>query len=276
MRERKYVKLRVDMYDDTKSKIIDAMEERDVIHYIWTRLLTLAGKVNLEGNLYMSKNIPYTVETLSIEFNRSVEKVILALKALKDLEMIECNEEGCYRVRNFAKHQNIKVKDEKKNLAVNEDENIKGEEDIINDMCEKSNQKSKKDKKKKIENNYENYSNINQVKTVNEENVNLKNKPNKSSKIIDFNNNKNISVDDESIGGNECNAKEKLDSNSNLNMPMLLQEKKARKEKPPSKKRNGKNDIVVIDGEDDEIMGFFNGEEIPKRKGEELIRSFQF
>ncbi len=39
MKERKFVKLRVDMYGDTKFKIIDTMEERDLIHYIWTRLL---------------------------------------------------------------------------------------------------------------------------------------------------------------------------------------------------------------------------------------------
>ena len=29
--------------------------ERDLIHYIWTRFVTLAGKVNIEGNLYISK-----------------------------------------------------------------------------------------------------------------------------------------------------------------------------------------------------------------------------
>ncbi len=46
MRERKFVKLRVDMHEDTKFKIIDRMEHRDLIHYIWIRLIALAGKVN--------------------------------------------------------------------------------------------------------------------------------------------------------------------------------------------------------------------------------------
>ncbi|NFO13462.1 hypothetical protein FDB34_04395 [Clostridium botulinum] len=110
MSERKIVKLRVDMYNDTKFKIIDTMEERDLIHYIWTRLLTLAGKVNLEGELYLSKSIPYTIETLALEFNRSSKKVEIALKAFIDLEMIELGENNVYRVRNFAKHQNIKSK----------------------------------------------------------------------------------------------------------------------------------------------------------------------
>ena len=89
MKERKFVKLKVDMYDDTKFKIIDTMPKRDLIHYIWTRLLTLAGKVNLAGELYLSKNIPYTVETLAIEFNRSAIEVQLALKTFEDLEMVE-------------------------------------------------------------------------------------------------------------------------------------------------------------------------------------------
>ncbi|NFA43050.1 hypothetical protein EXM65_10785 [Clostridium botulinum] len=119
--ERKIVKLRVDMYNDTKFKIIDTMEERDLIHYIWTRLLTLAGKVNLEGKLYLSRSIPYTIETLALEFNRSVKKVKLALKVFMDLEMIELGENNVYKVRNFAKHQNIKPKKK-------EDSNDKKEE----------------------------------------------------------------------------------------------------------------------------------------------------
>ena len=77
------------MYDDTKFKIIDMKPERDLIHYVWTRLVTLAGKVNLEGDLYMSKNLPYTIETLAIEFNRGTEQIKLALDVFIELEMIE-------------------------------------------------------------------------------------------------------------------------------------------------------------------------------------------
>ncbi len=122
MSERKIVKLRVDMYNDTKFKIIDTMEERDLIHYIWTRLLTLAGKVNLEGELYLSKSIPYTIETLALEFNRSAKKVEIALKAFIDLEMIELGENNVYKVRNFAKHQNIKSK--KKDIDKDKSETV--------------------------------------------------------------------------------------------------------------------------------------------------------
>ena len=117
MRERKYVKFRVDMYNDTKFKIIDMKPERDVIHYVWNRIVLLAGKVNLEGDLYFSKNIPYTIETLAIEFNRDITQVKLALDLLIELEMIELSEYKVYRVKNFAKHQGIKV--EEKEISKN-------------------------------------------------------------------------------------------------------------------------------------------------------------
>ena len=135
MSERKIVKLRVDMYNDTKFKIIDTMEERDLIHYIWTRLLTLAGRVNLEGELYLSKSIPYTIETLALEFNRSAKKVEIALKAFMDLEMVELTKDNVYRVRNFAKHQNIKSKKKEHHIDKLETvDNIEGVVDKSSDI----------------------------------------------------------------------------------------------------------------------------------------------
>ncbi len=114
MRERKFVKLRVDMHEDTKFKIIDRMEQRDLIHYIWIRLIVLAGKVNLGGELFLSRNIPYTLETLSIEFNREASQVELAIKTFIKLEMVEVTEDNIYRIKNFAKHQNIKIEEKVK------------------------------------------------------------------------------------------------------------------------------------------------------------------
>ena len=75
MKERTYIKFRVDMYDDTKFKIIDRKPERDLIHYVWIKLVILAGKVNLCGELYFSKTTPYTIETLAIECNRDIDQI---------------------------------------------------------------------------------------------------------------------------------------------------------------------------------------------------------
>ena len=105
MKEMRNIRIKVDMYDDTKFKIIDTKPERDLIHYIWTRMLTLAGKINLDGELYLSRNIPYTDEILAIEFNRDVMQVKLALKIFLELEMITVDDNNVYKVKNFSKYQ---------------------------------------------------------------------------------------------------------------------------------------------------------------------------
>ena len=132
MRERKYIKFRTDMHEDTKFKIIDRMPKRDLTHYVWNRVVLLAGKVNREGDLYMSKNIPYTLDTLAIEFNRDVDEIKIALDVLIELEMIELTGDKVYRVKNFAKHQNIKVKEKIETKDKEKDASDKGND--INDM----------------------------------------------------------------------------------------------------------------------------------------------
>ncbi|AQR97589.1 phage replisome organizer N-terminal domain-containing protein [Clostridium saccharoperbutylacetonicum] len=143
MRERKFVKFRVDMPDDTKLKIIDMKPERDLIHYIWYRLVLLCGKVNLDGELYMSKNIPYTTETLAIEFNREINQVELALDVLIGLEMVELTEHKVYCVKNFAKHQNIKVKEktETGNNEVIVNNNVQAIDNIKDEINKNDNKK---------------------------------------------------------------------------------------------------------------------------------------
>ncbi|PRR83416.1 phage replisome organizer N-terminal domain-containing protein [Clostridium vincentii] len=133
MRQRKIVKIRIDMYEDIKLKIIDTRPERDLIQHIWSRLVNLAGKVNLEGDLYMSKNMPYTIETLAIEFNRDIRQIKLALDTFIELEMVELNEVNVYRVKNFAKHQNIKVQEKIKF----KDEEVKNKEIVVKEDLKK-------------------------------------------------------------------------------------------------------------------------------------------
>ena len=106
MKKRTHVRFRVDMYDDIKCKIIDTMARRDLIHYVLARLIVLAGKVDLDGELYITKNMPYTIETLGIEFNRSYEEVEYAIGVLNELEIIHISEENTFKLKNWTKHQN--------------------------------------------------------------------------------------------------------------------------------------------------------------------------
>lgn len=192
MKERRYIKLRTDMYADTKFKIIDTKPERDTIHYIWTRLLTLAAKVNLMGDLFMSRNLPYTLETLAIELNRSEEQIKIAIDVFLELEMIEFIDGGIYRVKNFAKHQNIKVeekvKSQDKEISVKNIEAAK-KAVIANEDCDRDDKKSEneedinKESKHNVAEN-EKTSIINDDKRILETSTSEINKENNMSKDI--------------------------------------------------------------------------------------------
>lgn len=107
MAEAKWVKFYVRMFDDPKLKIINSKKNRDCIAYVWVRCIMLAGVCNRDGILCINDNIPYSLDTISIEFNRPIEDIKEAMDVLIQLEMIEKTEDGIYAVKNWMKHQNV-------------------------------------------------------------------------------------------------------------------------------------------------------------------------
>ncbi len=107
MSDIKWIKITTDMFEDEKIRLIDAMPERDTIHYIWIRLLVQAGKTNCNGFIFLSDNISYTDEMLSTIFCRPLTSIRLALKTLKDFGMIEVDEKNLIKITNWDKHQNV-------------------------------------------------------------------------------------------------------------------------------------------------------------------------
>lgn len=107
MAEVKWIKITTNMFDDEKIKLIDAMPERDTIHYIWIRLLTQAGKTNAAGYIFLTENIPYTEEMLSTLFNRQPNSVRYALKILSKYNMIKIGTNNIIKITNWEKHQNV-------------------------------------------------------------------------------------------------------------------------------------------------------------------------
>ena len=95
------------MFDDEKIKLIEAIPEADMLLVIWIKLLTLAGKKNMNGYIFLTENIPYTDEMLATLFNRPLNTVRLALETFKKFGMIEFNGEGKIKITNWEKHQNI-------------------------------------------------------------------------------------------------------------------------------------------------------------------------
>jgi predicted phage replisome organizer/uncharacterized phage protein (TIGR02220 family) len=106
MAEVKWIKINVDMFDDEKIKIIQAMPDGDSILVIWLKMITLAGKTNDGGYIYISDNIPYTDEMLSIIMNKPIMTIKLAMDTFLNLRMVENDTKGIYLV-NFEKHQSL-------------------------------------------------------------------------------------------------------------------------------------------------------------------------
>lgn len=102
----KWIKLKIDMFDDEKIKVIQNMPDGDALLVTWIRLLTLAGKTNDGGYLYLSEDLPYTDEMLSIILGKNLSTIRLALQTFEKLKMVECDVKGIYLV-NFDKHQNL-------------------------------------------------------------------------------------------------------------------------------------------------------------------------
>lgn len=100
-----WIKLRVDMFDDEKIKIIQSMPEGDAILVIWIRIIALAGKCNAKGLVLIEDEFPYSDEMLATIFNKPLATVRLALGTFEKFRMIELTEKGIY-ISNFEKHQN--------------------------------------------------------------------------------------------------------------------------------------------------------------------------
>ncbi|NSB17209.1 phage replisome organizer N-terminal domain-containing protein [Clostridium beijerinckii] len=107
MADIKWIKLATCMPDDEKMKLIDAMKERDTIHYVWIRILLLGGKLNANGEIFLSEGKPLTANMLAILFSRPIDAIKLALRILSKFGMIEIAPDKVIRIVNWDKYQNI-------------------------------------------------------------------------------------------------------------------------------------------------------------------------
>lgn len=102
----KWIKITVDMFDDEKIKLIQSMPDGDTLLVVWIKLITLAGKTNDGGYVYISEGMPYTDEMLSIIMNKPLTIIRFALDTFSQLGMIENDVKGIYLL-NFEKHQSL-------------------------------------------------------------------------------------------------------------------------------------------------------------------------
>lgn len=102
-----WIKITTNMFEDEKIRSIRIYENRDAIYCIWIRLLLQAGKLNEDGLVFLSKNMPYSNEMLACVFDTTLENIKSALKVLSDLGMIKILEDNTIIIVNWEKHQNI-------------------------------------------------------------------------------------------------------------------------------------------------------------------------
>ena len=105
MAEVKWVKLTTDMFDNRKIKHLRKLPEGNNIVLIWVMLLTMAGRCNSGGMIFLTENIPYTPKMLADELDFEENTVALALNVLEQLDMI-VTDNGFFTIAGWEEYQN--------------------------------------------------------------------------------------------------------------------------------------------------------------------------
>ena len=102
-----WVKAMTNLYDRDEIRLIEAMPERDTIHYVYNRLLLYAGRTNDGGLIYFREDVPYSEEMLSTIFNRPLNSIRLALKSLVSVGLIDIYDNGYIKIMSWENDQNV-------------------------------------------------------------------------------------------------------------------------------------------------------------------------
>ena len=106
MAEVKWIKLTTDMFDNRKIKHLRRLPEGNSIVLIWVMLLTMAGRCNSGGMIFLTENIPYTPKMLADELDFEENTVQLALSVLEQLNMI-VTDGGFFAIAGWEEYQSI-------------------------------------------------------------------------------------------------------------------------------------------------------------------------
>lgn len=106
MSEVKWIKITTDMFDNRKIKHLRKLPEGNNIVLIWVMLLTMAGRCNANGMIFLTENIPYTAKLIADELDFEENTVALAIEALTRLGML-CVIDETLVITNWAEYQNV-------------------------------------------------------------------------------------------------------------------------------------------------------------------------
>ena len=106
MAEVKWIKLTTDMFDNRKIKHLRRLPDGNNIVLIWVMLLTMAGRCNASGMIFLTENIPYSPKMLADELDFEENTVRLALEALEQFSMI-VTDGDFFTIAGWEEYQNI-------------------------------------------------------------------------------------------------------------------------------------------------------------------------
>ena len=110
MAQVKWVKITTDMFDNRKIKHLRKLPDGNNIVLIWVMLLTMAGRCNAGGLIFLTENIPYTTKMLADELDFEENTVKLAIGALEQLNMVQ-TDNGYFTIAGWEEYQNIEGMD---------------------------------------------------------------------------------------------------------------------------------------------------------------------
>lgn len=107
MAEVQWIKIYIDMFDKRKIKKLRRLPEGNNLLLIWIMLLSIAGKCNAGGMIFITESVPYNEEDLADELDFEINTIRLAVNAFRELNMIETTDDGFINVIGWEEYQNI-------------------------------------------------------------------------------------------------------------------------------------------------------------------------
>lgn len=112
-----FIKLDINILDDTKIKLLRKHPDGDKLFVLWIGLLCIAMKSDKTGYVYITNGVPYTEQDLSILFGIEYKTIQMGIELFKQYKMIDVINGGVIEIINFNKHQEIEKIERVKELS---------------------------------------------------------------------------------------------------------------------------------------------------------------
>ena len=155
-----WIKIETEMFNNSKIGHIRNLPEGNNIVLIWVMLLTMAGRCNANGLIFLTENIPYNEKMLADELRFDESVVRLALSVLEKFGMItrdgnlltipggeeHQNIEGMDKIREQNRIRKQKQRERQRNM-IEQDMSQDLSRDVSRDVTQQNKSKNKKEEK---------------------------------------------------------------------------------------------------------------------------------